>query len=143
VKTTVGSQAVGISHHGDTEDTEDTRRKAGVGAPLVGALSERAAPKGTHKGCPYGDFRCVLLRVLRVSVVKKTPARHTAGVIDQTSSRTLSERTVRAIFSRQGSPRASDFAKLAACSSVTLGGIGGSNGSTTASTITGPGVFSA
>jgi hypothetical protein len=55
-------------------------------------------------------FLRVLLRVLRVSVVKKTPA----GVLDQTSSRTLSERTVRAIFSRHGSPRASDFAKLAA-----------------------------
>src|SRR5204862_15166 len=61
----------------------------------------------------------------------------------QISARTASERTVRAIFSRFGSPRASDRANLAAWSTVILDGSGGSNGSTTASTTTGPGVASA
>ena len=60
-----------------------------------------------------------------------------------TSSRTLSERTVSAILSRLRLPLSSDSANFAACSAVTFGGIGGSNGSTTASTSTGPGVASA
>ena len=60
------------------------------------------------------------------------------GSLFYSSSRTLSSRTVSAIRSRFGSPRASDFASFAACLTVTLGGIGGSNGSTTASTTTGP-----
>jgi hypothetical protein len=60
-----------------------------------------------------------------------------------TSSRTLSERTVKAIFSRFGWPLTSDCANRPACSTVTFGGIGGVYGSTTASTITGPFIASA
>jgi hypothetical protein len=44
----------------------------------------------------------------------------------QTISRILSSATVSAIFLRLGSPLASDVAKWAACSRVTLGGMGGS-----------------
>src|ERR1035441_17291 len=44
----------------------------------------------------------------------------------QTISRILSSATVSAIFLRLGSPLASDVAKWAACSKVTLGGMGGS-----------------
>jgi hypothetical protein len=60
-----------------------------------------------------------------------------------TISRTLSRRTVAAMAVRRGVPLASDLANFAACSSVTFGGIGGSSGSTVASTTTGPGVASA
>ena len=48
-----------------------------------------------------------------------------------------------AILPRLGSPLASDRANFRACLAVILGGIGGSKGSTTASTTTGPGVASA
>jgi hypothetical protein len=51
--------------------------------------------------------------------------------------------TVRTIFSRFGAPRISDLAKFVVWSKLTLGGIGGSNGSTIASTMTGPGICSA
>lgn len=60
------------------------------------------------------------------------------GLEGHTISRTVSERTVKAILSRFGCPFTSDSANFAACSTVTLGGIGGVNGSTTASTRTGP-----
>src|SRR6266704_904057 len=56
----------------------------------------------------------------------------------QTISRTRSSRMVVAIFIRSGSPRASDLARWTACFGLILGGIGGSKGSTTASTTTGP-----
>src|SRR4030095_14658880 len=60
-----------------------------------------------------------------------------------TICRTLSRRTVALIFSRSGCPRINDSANLVACFKLTFGGIGGSYGSTTASTSTGPGVFNA
>ena len=63
-----------------------------------------------------------------------------AGNGRHTCSRTVSERTVSAILVRFGCPFRSDSANLAACSTVTFGGIGGVKGSTTASTITGPSV---
>src|SRR5215471_5335288 len=60
-----------------------------------------------------------------------------------TSSRMRLPRTVVAMRARSGSPRASDSAKWSACFAVIFGGSGGSRGSTTPSTITGPGVASA
>src|SRR5437762_14348816 len=70
----------------------------------------------------------------------KTPAQYASWSqwLAQTISRTLSDNTVQAILLRLGSPRASDWAKCVACSSVIFAGAGGVNGSTTASTITGP-----
>src|SRR5882672_5258593 len=65
------------------------------------------------------------------------------GLHRYTISRTRSRSTVSAIFSRLGSPRTSAWANFAACSSVIFGGRGGSKGSTTACTTTGPGVPSA
>src|SRR5436305_920628 len=53
----------------------------------------------------------------------------------QTISRTLSSMAVAIIFFRFGSPRAKAFAKCNACFAFVLGGMGGSNGSTTASMI--------
>lgn len=61
----------------------------------------------------------------------------------QINSLTLSSAIVVAIFIRFGSPRASDSANRNACFASISGGIGGSNGSTTASTITGPFIASA
>src|ERR1051325_5742234 len=63
--------------------------------------------------------------------------------VHHTSSRTLSARTVRAFLLRLGVPFASDSANFVACSTLIFGGIGGSNGSTIASTMTGPGVANA
>lgn len=65
------------------------------------------------------------------------------GFVCHTISRTVSERTVNAILSRFGCPFTSDSANFVACSTVTFGGIGGVNGSTTASTSTGPSMANA
>jgi len=54
-------------------------------------------------------------------------------------SRILSEIAVKAIFPPWGVPRANASAKFLACFVEMVGGRGGSWGSTTASTITGPG----
>ena len=64
-----------------------------------------------------------------------SPAAHRTA--DQTSSLTLSSKTERMILPASGSPRTSDSANLSACCGVAAAGIGGSNGSTTASTIAG------
>src|SRR6185312_10506747 len=65
--------------------------------------------------------------------------RFVARRIAQTSSFTRSSKIVVAIFMRFGVPRASASAKCNACFASIFGGIGGSNGSTTHSTSTGPG----
>ena len=77
------------------------------------------------------------LPVRAISQAVSPSSRESIGVIQARAPC----RPVRSARSCRGSARpcASDCANFVACSAVTFGGIGGSNGSTTASTITGPG----
>src|SRR5688572_3617851 len=72
-------------------------------------------------------------RIIRLELPYHTKCRRTPNEL-QISSLSLSLKSVRAILPPLGCPLIKASAKCNACSTVTFGGIGGSNGSTTTST---------